>query len=144
MVEAAVSPVHEEPLHVVQGATFDFEFRWHLGAFNTTTQLWELGAARPVGHMTARLQVRKSLKTPVLLDATSQNGLILLGAGTAANDPETGRIRFLWPGVETMKVNVVKSIYDFELYDATETPLRTYQLIRGPVDCTLNVTRESL
>lgn len=135
------SPVHEEPLYVVQGATFDFQFRWQLGVFNETTQEWEPGPARPVGHMTARLQIRKSLKTPVLLDATTENGLIILGEGTAPDDMETGRIRFLWPADETMKVNVEKAVYDFELYDATETPMRTYQLIRGPVLTILNVTR---
>lgn len=133
------SPVHEEALLVVQGATFDLQFRWQLGVLVGVE--WTPGPGRPVGHMTARLQVRKTLKTPVLLDATTENGLITLGAGTSANDPETGLVRFLWPGVETMKINVEEAVYDFELYDATETPMRTYQLIRGPVYCTLNVTR---
>lgn len=135
------SPVHEEKLLVVQGATFDFEFRWQLGVL--VGGAWVPGPGRPVGHMSARLQIRKSVKSSaVLLDASTENDLIVLGAGTDPDDPETGRIRFLWPGAETMKVNTVESVYDFELYDATETPMRTYQLIRGDVFTTLNVTRE--
>lgn len=134
-----MTTVQEQQLDVVQGATFDWGFRWLLGVMvdDVLTTV-----PRPVGHMTARLQVRKSLRTPVLLDATTENGLILLGEGTDPEDPETGRIRFLWPGAETMKINVEKAVYDFELYDDTETPMRTYQLIRGPVETILNVTRE--
>lgn len=134
-----MTTVHVEQLDVVQGATFDFEFRWQL---SVTVDDVTTVTAVPIGHMTAALQVRKSLKSPVLLEATTENGLIILGEGTAPEDPETGRIQFRWPGDETMKIDVAKSVYDFELYDATETPLRTYQLIRGPVITILNVTRE--
>lgn len=130
-----MTTVHTEQLDVVQGATFDFEFRWQ-------RLIEEVPVAVAIGHMTAALQVRKSLKSPVLLEATTENGLIILGQGTDPADPETGRIQFRWPGDETMKINVAKSVYDFELYDDTETPLRTYQLIRGPVITILNVTRE--
>lgn len=129
-----MTTVHEEPLAVVQGATFDFEFRWQLLVDDVVT-------AMPIGHMTAALQVRKSLRSPVLLEATTENGMIILGSGTDVDDPETGRVQFLWSGDETMKINVAKAVYDLELYDATETPLRTYQLLRGPVTCVLNVTR---
>lgn len=134
-----MSPLVQD-LNVVQGATFDFEFRWQLA--EQVGGEWVPGPGRPVGHMTARLHVRKSLKSPVLLDASTENGLIILGQGTAEDDPETGRIRFLWPGIETMKIDVTSSVYDFELYDADETPMRTYQLIRGRVVTILNVTRE--
>jgi hypothetical protein len=129
-----MTTVHTEQLDVVQGATFDYEFRWSLDVDGVVTP-------RPIGHMTAALQVRKSLKSPVLLEATTENGLIILGQGTEADDPETGRIRFLWSGDETMKIDVAKAVYDFELYDDHESPIRTYQLIRGSVSCILNVTR---
>jgi hypothetical protein len=129
-----MTTVHEEQLDVVQGATFDFEFRWSLDVDDVVTP-------RPVGHMTAALQVRKSLKSPVLLEATTENGLIILGQGTEPDDPETGRIRFLWSGEDTMKIDVAKAVYDFELYDDHESPVRTYQLLRGSVTNILNVTR---
>lgn len=130
-----MTTVHIEDLDVVQGATFDYEFRWSLDVDGVVTP-------RPIGHMTAALQVRKSLKSPVLLEATTENGMIILGQGTDEDDPETGRIRFLWPGDDTMRINVAKAVYDFELYDDHESPLRTYQLLRGSVTTILNVTRE--
>lgn len=129
-------------LEVVQGATFDLDFQWRYGVLNGAGE-WVPGPPRPSGHMTARLQVRKNVKsTTVLLDATTENGLVILGQGTGSSDPETGRIRFLWPGASTMQINIVEAVYDFELYDDTETPMRTHQLLRGPVQTVLNVTRE--
>ena len=62
------SPVHEEPLWVVQGATFDFEFRWQR---SVTVDDVTTVTAVPIGHMTAALQVRASIKKPVLLEATA-------------------------------------------------------------------------
>ena len=67
-----MTTVHEEQLDVVQGATFDFEFRWSLDVDGVVTP-------RPIGHMTAALQVRKSLKSPVLVEAARER-LAAVGA----------------------------------------------------------------
>lgn len=109
-------------LAILQGATFRRQFEWRESDGVTPIDL--TGA-------TARMQVRRKLRTPdFMLEATTENGLLALG-GT------TGTIDLHFSAEDTDKL-VGNGVYDLEIEFVGGPVVR---ILEGDVTVSLNVTR---
>lgn len=114
-------------LYIEQGATYRLPFQWASKAVDGTITPHEV-----VGW-TARMQFRtKVTATVVLLEATTENGMITLAA--------EGHIAIVISDEDTMLLTVKRAVYDFEIED---TLGNVYRLLQGEVEINPNVTRDA-
>lgn len=113
-------------LFVEQGATFTFTFRW----------LRETGDEQPapvdITGYKARMQFREKQGSPVLIEATTENGYIQI------LEPLEGRVRVYLPASETDKLTKSTCRYDLEMVDP---PGDVYRVLKGAVKIDPNITQ---
>lgn len=96
------------------------------------------GAAHPwPDGTTARMQVRQKYSTPKLLEATTENGGILLSAGGVV-----GRLDLTIPETETKLITAKVGVYDLEIV-YPGTPPVVKRMLKGDVTFDPNVTTEA-
>lgn len=117
-------------LKIEQGATYRLPFQWC--AKNSDGSV---GAPHDITGWSARMQIREKLTSEdVMVDATSDNGLLVLGGAD-------GRVTIQLTEDATMAL-VKNGVYDLELVDPNQPPgLGTYRLLEGKVTVVKNVTR---
>lgn len=81
---------------------------------------------------TARMQIRKAVGQPILVDMSTENGSITLEAGG-----EEGRLDIVMSAAQTSALNLRKAVYDLEITFSSGEVVR---LIQGKVSISPNVT----
>lgn len=122
-------PALKKNLYIEQGATYRLPFTWHQGTVEVPGPVVDLTG------MSARMQVRKSLKSPAVITALS-TGLeprIILGA-------ETGTILITLTDADTQALDFSCGVYDFEIVRPFGQGVD--RLLQGKVYVDMNVTRE--
>ena len=116
-------------LEIEQGATFTLGFNWHQpDAVDPTLP----GTPYDLTGWIARLQIRKSQGSPVLLDASTVNGKIVLGT-------TNGRVDIKFTDEDTDALTTTSALYDLEL----ENPAGdVFRLLEGSVSISKNITQE--
>ena len=120
-------------LHTEQGATFRLGFTWAHdgpivnGEVTPGAPYW----TDPAG-ITAAMQIRAQIKTPALVDATTENEMITLG-------PD-GRVDILLLPSQTDALDVPHGFYDLEIQ---LNPIDRPRVLQGQVFNDLNVTRST-
>jgi hypothetical protein len=112
--------------------TYDFEIEQ--GTTVTKPFVWKdsLGAAVDLTGYVARMQVRSSVtSTDVLLDATTENGKIVISAAE-------GKFTLTLSATETAAIAWKKGKYDIELASPTGVVTR---LVQGSITVSQEVTR---
>lgn len=116
------------PLYIEQGATFETGFNWHR---ESTTTPGTAGDPYDLTGCIARMQIRKSQGSPVLVDATTTNGKIVLGT-------TDGRVDIVLSDDDTDMLTTKSALYDLEI----EFPDgRVVRLLQGPVTVDPNITQ---
>lgn len=121
-------------LSIEQGALFYKQFRWALPALDDPSLP---GEGIDLSEATARLQMRKKYGEEIYLEATTENGLLALGAD--------GSIVMDFRGEDTDALSVRSLAYDLEVViPVGHTVMRAgiYRVLEGRVAVTLNITRE--
>ena len=117
-----------KPLYIEQGVTFTTGFNWYR---ESTVTPGTPGDPYDLTGATARMQIRKKAGDPtVLVDASTENGKIVLG-GT------TGRVDIVLTDADTEALTVKTAAYDLKLALADGT---THRLLQGPVTVSPDVT----
>lgn len=117
-------------LQIEQGATFTLGFNWHREGDVVDGEVTP-GDPYDLTGWSARMQVRKSLTSPVLLEASTTNGKIVLGG-------DSGRVDIKFTDEDTDTLTVKSGVYDLEL----ENPLGdVFRLLEGSVTISPSVTR---
>ena len=115
-------------LYIEQGATFTLGFNWYR---SSTVTPGTPGLAYDLTGATARMQIRRKASDPtVLVDATTENGKIVLGG-------VDGRIDVRLTDVDTNALTVKSAVYDFEIVLGADT----HRLLQGAVTVSPNVTQ---
>lgn len=120
----------QRELFMEQGAIFTTGFNWYRADATDNTKP---GDPYDVVGKVARMQVRQRLGSPVLVDASTSNGMITLGPN--------GRVDIRIPGTATQALNVTKCVYDLEI--DLDDQGDTRRLMEGPVSVSLNVTTDA-
>jgi hypothetical protein len=116
-------PAAKYDFTIEQGATFSIGFAWKS----------DDGIAVDLTGYTARMQVRQSVGSPdVLLDATTENGLLSISAAQ-------GRVNLQLPAGVTAAITWRRGRYDLEVEAPDGTVTR---LIEGSINVSREVTRD--
>ncbi len=130
-------PAVRKDLVIEQGATFVLDFVWHL---EDPDEPGEPGSPVDLTGSTARMQVRKSQQSPILVDArsTGDSPRIILGGNT-------GRIIVTLTDEDTDLLTSKKALYDLEVKFPAGAPHngRVVRLLKGAVDVDPNITQET-
>lgn len=122
-------------LYIEQGATFRLGFNWfHETDPPTDPPTPDLANPHlfPTGTL-ARMQVREFQGAPVLLEATTANGKIVLG-------PTNGRVDLIFTATDTDSLDTITAaVYDYEIESVDGDVTR---LLQGSVVISPNVTRD--
>lgn len=86
----------------------------------------------PLAGCTARMQIRKAVGQPILVDLSTENGSIILEAGG-----EEGRLDIVMSATQTSALDLRKAAYDLEVTFSSGEVVR---LIQGKVSISPNVT----
>jgi hypothetical protein len=121
----------QRALLIEQGATFTLGFTWHQEG-DVVNGVVTAGDPYDLTGWTARMQLRQKQGSPVLLEATTENGKITLG-GT------TGRVDVKFTDADTGSLTVASGRYDLELVDPAGDVLR---LLQGSVTVDANITQD--
>lgn len=124
LTEGATLTAANLPLHIEQGATKTFGLVWSHGDSVDDATPYDLTGC------TARMQIRNKVNTPVLLEATTENGDITLGAD--------GVIAVKLSDEKTDLLTVTKAVYDLEVEFPGGDVAR---VVEGQVTISPNVTR---
>jgi hypothetical protein len=132
-------------LYIEQGTTFTFAFTWTDGVVDPVTSEVTAGAPKDLTGWLARMQIRESQGSPVIIDADNTNQKIILGLpagerpGSALIDPTNGRITVWLTDEDTDLLSVKRAVYDLEV----ESPEGdVYRLLKGKVTTDPNITQE--
>jgi hypothetical protein len=125
-------PAENVDLYVEQGATFTMGFVWAeegpLDGDGNPTQ----GDPHDLTGWSARLQIRRSPTSPLLAEASTTNGRIVI-------DPLAGRVDIKLEPAATQAITAKSAKYDLEL----ESPEGdVYRLLQGNVTIDDNITHE--
>lgn len=112
-------------LYVEQGASWTLAFTWYPDDPATS-------APNDLTGATARMQIRVRQGSPVLVDATTENGKIQLG-GT------DGTVSIGLTAEDTDALAVKQAVYDLEIVMATGA---VFRLLEGKVKVGPNVTQD--
>lgn len=128
------------PLFIEQGATFTLGFTWRqtteVGGVVTPGDPYDLTGCK------ARMQMRRSQGTPVLLTATS--AVAGEGAGRIVLGGDTGRVDLTLTDEDTDLLTAKTCVYDLEIEwpaAAGELRPRVDRLIQGVVTVSPNITQ---
>lgn len=117
-------------LYIEQGATFKLDFFWYQeNAVTPDTP----GDPYDLTGCTARMQIRTVQQGTLQLDATTENGKIVLGN-------TTGRITVVASAEDTAAMTKAKSAYDLEVVFAGTPPV-VYRILEGSVTLSPNITQ---
>lgn len=129
------------PLEFEQGATWQWGFTWYQAAVDAQGELIldadgqpTQGEVRQLHGCKAYMQVRRTMRSDAVVDASTDNGLITI-------TPDAGEVSILLPASVTMEIAFEEGLYDIEVVFPTEYEGGTVRCFEGPVLCTLNVTR---
>jgi len=125
-------PAVVKPLFMEQGATFTMGFNWYMGP--------EVEGGDPIPYdvvgKSARMQIRQKITSPVLVEASTENGRITLG-------PD-GRVDIRLRAGDTMLLTTRAAVYDLEIVlDPRPEYDDVRRVLKGPVTIDPNVTRET-
>lgn len=126
------------PLYVECGATFSLGFNWHR-VQEPVTDPPVVGEPYDLTGCTAQMQFRVKVDSAVLVEATSDNQMIILGG------PD-GRVDVIIPGSVTESIpGIKKALYDLEIVlafplSSGEPDIR--RLMEGQVNFSPNITKE--
>lgn len=105
------------------------------GANWTLGMVYETDTTPPVAQdltgFTGRMQIRKSINSPVLIELTTANGRITL-------TPLTGGILLALSAADTAALDFTTGVYDLELTSAAGAVTR---ILQGDVELSKEVTR---
>jgi hypothetical protein len=114
--------------YIEQGATFTLPFIWYEGTADAPGNPVDLTGC------TARMQFRKSQKSPLILDASSENTPPQIEVGDT-----DGKITILLSDDDTDMLSTKSCVYDLEV----EFPDgRVVRLLEGSVTVSPNITQE--
>lgn len=116
------------PIMIEQGATWTLGFNWHMAGVDAGTP----GVAYDLTGWIARMQIRKRQGSPLLLEATSENGKIVLG-GTS------GRVDIKFTDEDTDGLTTASASYDLELENPGGD---VFRILEGTVSVSPNITQE--
>lgn len=123
---------------IEQGATFVYAFQWLTPGVDANTP----GPPHNLTGYVARMQMRKKQGQPILVDASSTNGKIILGEnldGTVTGDLTSGWIKVVLSDDDTDLLTSSKVRFDLEVESGTGT---VYRLIKGTATVDPNITQE--
>lgn len=116
------------PIAIEQGATWTLGFNWHQAGADANTP----GDPYDLTGWVARMQIRRRQGTPILLDASTSNGKIVLGT-------TNGRVDIKFSDEDTDGLATASALYDLEL----ENPAGdVFRLLEGAVTVSPNITQE--
>jgi hypothetical protein len=122
-------PAVNKSLYIEQGATFKLGFA---KVRESETTEGTPGEPYDFTGCTARMQIRRSLSTPVLVEATTENGKIVITG-------LEGHVRVVLEDEDTDLLVTRTGVYDLEIeYPSGEVD----RLLEGKVVVSPNVTRE--
>jgi hypothetical protein len=119
-------------LYIEQGATFTLGFNWYT-AGTPIDGVPQQGDPYDLTGWLARMQLRKTQQSPILLSASTTDGRITLG-GT------TGRVDIKFADEDTDALTTTSCLYDLELEDPQGN---VYRLLEGGVTISPNITQET-
>lgn len=122
---------------IEQGATFVLHFQWLEPGVDAVTP----GDPHDLTGWIVRMQIRKKQADPILVDATTVNGKIVLGADNngGAIDPTNGWIKVTLTDDDTDLLTTKSAKYDLE---AEDTLGNVYRILQGSVTVDPNITQE--
>lgn len=119
-------------LSIEQGAVYAFTATW-------TEPIPEGSTGPAVPHditgFKGRMQIRSEQQGTIFVEATTENGKILIPTGT------DGKFRVKLGASDTGNISLKKTVYDLELWHPT-TPEDVYRVIQGAVTCSRNITQD--
>ena len=118
------------PLKIKQGATFTRGFNWHLPGPIVDGKRTP-GDPYDLTGWTARMQIRKKQGAEILLEATTENGRLILGGAT-------GRVTMRFDAQATSALTSKSGEYDLELIDPDGN---VFILLEGRVTVDPNITQ---
>ena len=127
----------QRDLYVEQGATFVLGFTWHQQGPPDSAGDPTVGAAYDLTGASARMQIRKTVTSPVLVEATTENGRITLGGAT-------GRVDVVLTDADTDLLTGKRGVYDLEVeMGPAGSDAQVRRLMQGAVVISPNVTRDA-
>lgn len=121
-----------KPLFIEQGATFTLGFVYCQPG-PTVDGVVQPGDPYDLTDWIARMQLRKNQQSPILIDASTENGKITLGGAT-------GRIDIRFEDEDTDLLGTKSCKYDLEL----ENPAGdVFRILKGDVTVDPNITQDS-
>lgn len=117
-------------LYIEQGATFMLGFVWYSSGTVVGGEVVDGVPVQFLPGTEAVMQIRQSPSKPVLLEASTTNGLITLGV-------IPGRVDIVISAEDTAKLTVTTALYDLEIQLAPELRVRVLQ---GGVTIDPNIT----
>ena len=119
----------DKPLYIEQGATFKLGFAW---VMESTVTPDTPGDPYDLTGCIARMQIRRSLSTTVIVEATTENGKITI-------DGPNGHISVVLEDEDTDLLTMRAAVYDLEVeYPSGGDVVR---LLQGKITVSPNVTR---
>lgn len=118
-------------IKIEQGATFTLGFNWHKEG-PVVDDVVTPGDPYDLTGWSARMQVRKSVNSPVLLNGSTQNGRIIMS--------EEGRVDIKFTDEDTDVLTVKSALYDLELENPEGD---VFRLLEGAVTISPNITRDA-
>lgn len=121
----------KKDLYIEEGATFPLGFTW---TQESTTTPGTPGDPYDLTGCTARMQIRKTFTSAVVVAATTENGKIEI-------EPSVGHIAVRLEDTDTDLLHGIRSaVYDLEIVFSDGTVNR---LLEGKVTISPNVTRDA-
>lgn len=134
-------PAVKRSLYIEQGATWALGFTWyHIAVDGEGNPILDPDGNPTRGDpywtnnfvgITADMQIRETVSKPVLTEASTDNGKIVISAN--------GRVDIVLSDEDTMLLTKPKAVYDLEIQ---LTSVDRRRVLQGPVQVSLNVTRE--
>lgn len=133
----------KKDLYIEQGSTFRLVFVWAAASPSDPTVA---GPPRNLAGWSAHMQIRKNQQSPTIVDASTDNGKIVLGYVPVGVDeppadpvPSNGRIAVILPDEDTDLLTVKSAFYDLEI---TSPQGDVYRLLEGGVTISPNITQD--
>lgn len=132
----------KKDIYIEQGATFILHFQWCEQGPIVNGEA-TVGDPYDLTGWKARMQARKDQQSPAIIDATTENGKIVLGAipgdWDATPDLTNGRIELRLTDEDTDLLSLKTAKYDLEVEDPEG---RVFRMLQGVITVDPNITQE--
>ena len=119
-----------KPLYIEQGATFTFSFNWY---YDNVTTPGTPGAPHDLTGCTARMQIRKTQGSDILVNASSSGTLPMIVLGGTS-----GSITIKFPDTITDNLISDTALYDLEIQQSNGD---VFRLLSGKITISPNITQ---